>query len=375
LQVLPALGSPTGAAGGVERGTVDVAKALVAAGWRAVVASEGGPLVRELVRVGATHVTLPLASKNPFVMAGNVGRLRQVIAAEGVDIVHARSRAPAWSAEKAAHKEGVHFVTTFHGTYGAASGMKRFYNAVMTRGERVIAISQFIAEHMRDVYRIDGARVRVIHRGVDLASFDPARVSQERVIKLATQWRLPEDRRIVMLPARLSRWKGQGLLLQALALLQRRDLFTLLVGVGQGSSALREEIEGQIVRLGLGDSLRLIDDCRDMPAAYMLADVVVAPSTQPEAFGRTVTEAQAMGRPVVAADHGGARETVIPGVTGWLAAPGDAADWAAAIDHAISLAPDERRELSRNAIANVRAHFTNEVMCAQTLAVYRELVG
>lgn len=375
MQVLPALGSASGAAGGVERGTVDVAKALVAAGWHAIVASEGGPLARELDRVGAQHVTLPLASKNPFVMRKNVGRLRELIAAEGVDIVHARSRAPAWSAERAAKNEGVHFVTTFHGTYGAKSPFKRAYNAVMTRGERVIAISHFIADHMRTTYKIDETRIRVIHRGVEIAHFDPARVSQERVIQLAAGWRLPDDRRIVMLPARLSRWKGQGLLLDAMAKLGRRDLFALLVGVGSGSDNLRDELEAQILRLGLGDSVRLIDDCRDMPAAYMLADVVVAPSTQPEAFGRTVTEAQAMGRPVVAADHGGARETVIVGVTGWLATPGDADDWAAAIDHAVSLSPAAREALSRDAIDNVRAHFTNDVMCAQTIDVYRELVG
>ncbi|HEU0071953.1 MAG TPA: glycosyltransferase, partial [Alphaproteobacteria bacterium] len=235
LQVLPALGSANGAAGGVERGTVDVAKALVAAGWNAIVASEGGPLARELDRVGAKHVTLPLASKNPFVMRKNVGRLRDVIAAQGVDIVHARSRAPAWSAEAAAKKEGVHFMTTFHGTYGAKSPLKRAYNAVMTRGERVIAISEFIADHIRATYKIDEARIRVIHRGVEVAHFDPARVSQERIIQLAAGWRLPEDRRIVMLPARLSRWKGQGLLLEAIAKLGRRDLFALFVGVGSGS--------------------------------------------------------------------------------------------------------------------------------------------
>jgi glycosyltransferase involved in cell wall biosynthesis len=375
LQVLPALGSATGAAGGVERGTVDVAKALVAAGWNAVVASEGGPLARELDRVGAKHVTLPLASKNPFVMRQNVGRLRALIAAEGVDIVHARSRAPAWSAEAAAKREGAHFVTTFHGAYGSGSPLKRAYNAVMTRGERVIAISHFIAIHMRDTYKTDAQRIRVIHRGVEIAHFDPARVSQERIIQLAAAWRLPEDRRIVMLPARLSRWKGHGLLLEAMARLGRRDLFALFVGVGSGSESLREELEAQIVRHGLGASVRLIDDCRDMPAAYMLADVVVAPSTQPEAFGRTVTEAQAMGRPVIAADHGGARETVIPDVTGWLATPGDAADWAAAIDHAVSLGLDAREELAHAAIANVRANFTNEVMCARTIDVYRELVG
>ena len=371
LQVLPALGT----AGGVERGTVDVAKALVAAGWRAVVASQGGPLVREHERAGATHVTLPLASKSPLVMLKNIDRLRAVIAEQAIDIVHARSRAPAWSAEAAAKRAGVHFLTTFHGNYSIGTPLKRLYNAVMTRGERVIAISEFIADHMVRTYRVAPEKIRVIQRGVDISQFDPARVSQERIIKLANQWRLPEERHILLLPGRLSPWKGHEVLIEALARLRRKDLFVILLGVGAGSSKLREELEGAIVRARVEDSVRLIDECRDMPAAYMLADVVIAPSTRPEAFGRIAIEAQAMGRPIITTDHGGGRETVITGSTGVLVAPSDAGALATAIAQIIALDGAARDQLGRQAIAHVRAHFTNDVMCAATLAVYDELLA
>lgn len=371
LQVLPALGS----AGGVERGTVDVAKALIGAGWRAFVASEGGPFVREIERAGGVHFTLPLASKSPWVMMKNISRLQALITEHAIDIVHARSRAPAWSAEAAAKRAGVHFLTTFHGTYSLDLPFKRLYNAVMTRGERVIAISDFIADHMERTYRTDPAKIRVIHRGVDIHQFDPARVSQERIVALAGQWRLPEERHIVLLPGRLSSWKGQDVLIEALARLRRKDLFGILVGVGSGSSTLRSEIEGAIVRQSLEDSVRLIDECHDMPAAYMLADVVVAPSTRPEAFGRTVVEAQAMGRPIIAADHGGARETIVPDVTGILVPPRDAGALGAAIARMVALDNAARDQLGRQAIAHVRGRFTNDLMCASTLAVYDELLG
>lgn len=370
LQVLPALG----VAGGVERGTVDIAKALCAAGWRAIVASEGGPLVREIERAGGLHVTLPLASKSPFVMRKNVGRLQALIEEHGVDIVHARSRAPAWSAQAAAKRTGAHFITTFHGTYGIGHPLKRLYNAVMTRGERVIAISEFIADHIQQNYRTDPAKIRVIHRGVDVNQFDPARVSPERMVRLAGMWRLPEDRHIVLLPGRLSTWKGQDVLVEAIARLRRKDIFAVLVGVGNGSGALRAELEGAILRAGVEDSVRLIDECRDMPAAYMLADVVVAPSTRPEAFGRVATEAQAMGRPVIASGHGGARETIVADKTGLLVPPGDSAALATAIADIIALDAESRELLGRQAMAHVRGHFTNDVMCAATLALYHDVL-
>ncbi len=371
FQVLPALG----AEGGVERGTVEIAGAITDAGGRAIVASAGGPLVHSLTRVGAEHLTLPLDSKNPWVMHFNVDRLAAIIAAEGVDIVHARSRAPAWSAYAAARRTGRHFVTTFHGTYGDRTRLKRWYNAIMTRGERVIAISTFIATHARQVYGVPAQRLRVIHRGVDLGLFDPAQVRPDRVVTLAGQWRLPDGVPVVMLPGRLTRWKGQTVFLEAAARLGRRDVRFLLVGSDQGRGEYRNELERLVERHGLGGIVRFADHCPDMPAAYMLSDVVVSASTDPEAFGRVIVEAQALGRPVIATDHGGARETVIPGETGWLVPPGDADALAAAIDRALAVDADTRRHLAERAMANVRARFSKETMCAKTLDVYEEVLG
>lgn len=370
LQVLPALG----AQGGVERGTVEMARAIVAAGGRAVVASAGGPLEHQLKRAGAEHVTLPLDSKNPVVVYKNVGRLIQVIRDNKVDIVHARSRAPAWSAFYAAKRTGAHLVTTFHGTYGTSGPLKKAYNAIMTRGERVIAISAFIAGHIRKVYGTPPSRIRTIHRGVDMESFDPAQVSAEREIKLATAWRLDEGLPVVMLPGRLTRWKGQAVFLDAIAKLGRDDIRAVLVGSDQGRTEYRAELESQVQRHGLGGVVRMVDHCDDMPAAYMLSDVVVSASLDPEAFGRVVVEGQAMGRPVVATDHGGARETVLEGETGWLVPPNDVDAMADAIRRVLALSPNDRAKLALKAVGHVRDNFSTAAMCAKTLEVYDEVL-
>lgn len=371
LQVLPAL-----VTGGVERGTVDMAVALAEAGWTAIVASEGGPMVRELTRAGATHVTLPLASKNPLTIRSNALKLAELIATHQVDIVHARSRAPAWSAWIAAQATGAHYVTTFHGTYNLGwFGLKQKYNAVMTRGEKVIAISDFIAEHARRVYGLEAERVRVVHRGIDMARFDPARVSPERIIQLAQKWRLPDGYQVIMLPGRLTRWKGQAVLIEALALLGRHDVRCLLVGSDQGRTGYREELVELVKRRDLTDVVHLVDECNDMPAAYMLTDVVVSASTDPEAFGRIAVEGQAMGRPVIATAHGATDETVLPGRTGWLTAPGDPQALAQALDRFLALSAEERGLMAQDAMDFVRSKFSKESMCASTLDVYREVLG
>jgi glycosyltransferase involved in cell wall biosynthesis len=308
-------------AGGVERGTIEVAAALVASGWSSWVASEGGPMVRELQKIGAHHVVLPLASKNPITMRRNVGRLADLIRRSGIDIVHARSRAPAWSAAAAARRTGCHLVTSFHNIYGAGTALRRWYNSVMGRGERVIAISQFVADNAVELYDVNPQRLRVVHRGVDIERFDPANVFAERVVSLAREWRLPDAVPVIMLPGRLTRWKGQLDLVEALARLARRDIRCLLVGSDEGKLGYRREIEDRIRRHRLENVVGIVDHCPDMPAAYMLADVVVSASNRPEGFGRVAIEAQAMGRPVIATGHGGARETIVDGVTGWLAPP------------------------------------------------------
>ena len=371
LQVLPALG----AAGGVERGTVEVAEAIVRAGGRALIASAGGPLRREAERAGAVHFELPLDSKNPFVIRANIDRLQALIEKESVDLVHARSRAPAWSAWPAARRTGRHFVTTFHGTYGAVNWIKRRYNSIMTKGDLVIAISAFIAGHIRQNYGVPATRIRIVHRGVDLGRFDPKSVTAERVVTLANAWRLTDGWPVVMLPGRLTRWKGQTVFLEAIARLGRSDLRAVLVGGAEGRHNFRAELENQIARLKLEHVVRLVDHCNDMPAAYMLADVVVSASIEPEAFGRVVAEAQAMGRPVVATDHGGAKECVLPGTTGWLVAPNDPAALAEAIRVALALKPDARSAIAARAVDHIRANFSKQAMCAKTLAVYDEVLN
>lgn len=369
LQVLPSL-----VTGGAERGTIEIAGAIVADGGTAIVASEGGPLENDLRRVGALHLKLPAASKNPLVMYRNVARLEQVINAYNVDIVHARSRAPAWSARAACERTGRHFITTFHAPYNFSNALKKRYNQIMAEGERVIAISEFVAEHVRQHYSVDRARLRVIHRGIDIARFDPDRVSAERMIQLSTRWRLPDGVPLILMPGRLTRWKGQTVLLQALAQLSGLDYRCVLVGSDQGRSGYRRELEGLIASLGIGGRTSIMDECNDMPAAYMLSDVVVSASTDPEGFGRIVGEAQAMGRPVVASDHGGAREQIIADRTGFLFPSGDPAALAAALHRALTLAPDARARLHDGAIARVRSEFTKDLMCARTLGIYREVL-
>jgi glycosyltransferase involved in cell wall biosynthesis len=370
LQVVPEL-----VTGGVERGTIDIAEALAAAGARAYVASAGGPMETALKRAGVEHFTLPANSKNLAVMARNVGRLQAIIEAHDIDIVHARSRAPAWSAYFAAKRTGRPFVTTFHGTYGAQNAVKRWYNRVMTKGARTIAISQFIANHVRNTYGLDPDRLVMIRRGVDIAIFDPQAVAPGRFIPMTQKWRLPDGVPVVMLPGRLTRWKGQQVFIDAIARLGRKDICAVMLGSDQGRHAYREELEDQIREKDLGAVLRLVDEAADMPAALMLADVVVSASTDPEAFGRVIAEAGAMGRPVIASDHGGAREQVIAEETGWLVPPGDADALAAAIERAITIDKAARERMSAAAIARVRENFSKTAMCEATLALYREVAA
>jgi glycosyltransferase involved in cell wall biosynthesis len=368
LQVLPRL-----IVGGAERGTVDVAAAIRQAGGNPIVASEGGPMIRELDRSKALHIKLPLAPKNPYTIWRNAGRLARIIRKHRVDIIHARSRAPAWSALWAAERTGIPFVTTYHDTYRAESALKQRYNAVMARGARVIAISEFVADHLRATYDLGPDVLRTIPRGVDLTRFSPDRVPAERKVKLMHDWTLPDDQPIILMPARLSRKKGHMVLVEALARLGRTDFCCLMVGDDGRETSYRRDLLRLISARGLNGVVRLISQTADMPAAYSLADVVVAPSIEPEGFGRVPVEAQAMGRPVVASDLGGFRETIINGVTGLLFAPGDPSHLAGALTAALDLNEDQRTDLAAECIANIRSAFTRERMCAATLSVYREL--
>jgi len=369
LQVLPELRS-----GGVERGTIEIARAIVQAGGKAIVASSGGPMASMLAHVGALHIKLPLKHKNPLSLWLNSRRLERVIREHKVDIIHARSRAPAWSAWLAAQNTGCRFITTFHGTYGLQNEWKKKYNSIMTRGERVIAISHFIADHIKQNYEIDAAKIRIIHRGVDLKVFTPLNHSLLRLVELTKEWRLPESMPLILFPGRITRWKGQDVFLRALAALPHRHFFAVLLGDDKGHENYRGELEQAIKELGLEGHVRIASHTHHITEAYRLARVVVATSIEPEAFGRVVLEAQAMGRPVIATNHGGPMETVIPDTTGWLVTPGNVEQLSQRIQQALTMDDKMLEWMSEQAIHN-SYNFSLDMMSARTIDVYKELLS
>ncbi|MBN8530637.1 MAG: glycosyltransferase family 4 protein [Alphaproteobacteria bacterium] len=370
LQVLPAMKS-----GGVERGTIEIAGAISRAGWTSLVASEGGPLVRQLVYVKAEHLELPLATKSPLGIWNNAGLLEQVIREYKVSLIHARSRAPAWSAYIAAKRTGIPFVTTFHGVYKTEGFGKKWYNGVMLRGNRVITTSQFITEHVLETYQPPVEKLRLIPRGVDGHIFHPAVTSPHRLTELVKQWRVPDDVPVLLMPGRITRWKGHELMIEALKELKNERFLCLFVGDGEQHPKYRKELEDKILDAGLGEKIRFVGATPFIAEAYMLAHAVACPSIEPEAFGRVAVEAQAMGRPVIATAHGGAMETVVDGATGWLVTPGDPLALAEALRNALKLSEEQRANMGLAAMQHVHANFSADLMCDRTMMVYEELLN
>lgn len=379
LQVIPDLD-----AGGAERTTIDIAEALARIGARALVATEGGRLVGELHAKGGLWLPFPARTKNPLSMLLNVGRLLRIIRSERVAIVHARSRAPAWSALAAARATGCGFVTTYHGSYAGKSAPKVLYNSVMARGDVVIANSHYTADLIRQQHRPAAGSIRVIHRGTDLSAFSASAVTPDRVERMRRSWLVAPDQKVVLLAARLTGWKGQRVLIDAAAILVRRglrDAAFILAGDPQGREAYVKELDEQIAQNGLTGIVRRVGHVADMQAAFLAANVVTVPSTEPEAFGRVAVEAQAMGTPVVVSELGAVPETVLspPEVrpelrTGWRVSPGDATALAEAVEVALALRPSARDALAERARRHVETHFSLERMVADTLDVYAALV-
>ena len=369
LQVIPSL-----YAGGVEQSCLDVAGAIERAGGTAIVASSGGPLVEDLRRIGVRHVDLPLDSRNPLIIRVNVERLAELVREYHVDLVHARSRTVAWSAHLACERTRVPLVTTVHILYEDDNPLARGFNAVMARGERVIAISGYVAEQMRNSFGVGTDRLRVVPRGIDLGRFSPAKVDPDRLAIVARAWNLEDGDPVILMPARLRRGKGHEVLLTALGHFGDQPFRCQLVGASGRRATYRQDLERWTERAGLSSRVAISDYCADMPAAYMLSDVVVVPSTAPEAFGRVIVEAQAMGRPVVASDIGALRELVRPGETGWLVPPGDPTALAGAIQAALALNPDQRAALAERSMTHAATHFRVDAMTDGVLTIYRELL-
>ena len=372
LQVLPELGQ-----GGVELGTIQIAEALSKEGIKNYVASAGGHMEHQLKQLGVEHIKLPLKSKNPLTIYKNAQILAQIIKKKGINIVHARSRAPAWSAYFAAKKAGVHFITTFHGTYGLGPwGIKKPYNKIMTMGERVIVISSHIKKHVMENYRIAENKLEFIHRCVDVEKFNPDEVNSERLRSTIEQYNLPTDKKLILLIGRLTHWKGQELLIDALAKIKdRNDFHCVFTGDDQGRTKYTEGLLEKIKQYDMTECFTFIRHTNDVPALMKACDIVVSASIEPEAFGRIAAEGEAMGKIVLASNIGGSLDNLKDGVTGRHFISGDADDLAQKLVWALDISTDEQQKIAQAARNFVKENFTKQIMCDKTLTVYRNLVN
>lgn len=376
LQVVPELET-----GGAEVTTWEMTEAIVKAGGRALIASEGGALSTAIEKAGGEIFNLPVASKNPFTMWANIGRLAQLMRDENVDLIHGRSRAPCWSSLLAARRLERPYLATYHSKVHETPRLKVFYNSVMTRGRLTIANSHFTAARIFQVHGICETALRVIPRGCDPDALDRTRFSNADIKHKRAQWGVPASAFVIICPARLTSWKGQHILLQALHKLKPDTApYVVCVGDAQGRDDYVDTLKAIAKRADMQERLVLAGHENDMPSAYAAADLAVMPSTIAEPFGRTTIEAQAASLPVIASNAGGFRETVIAkaadaGGSGFLVTPEHSEDLAVAIDAILAMSAAERAKLGENGRANVLENYTRTAMCHRTLQVYRELVG
>ena len=364
LQLVPELN-----AGGVEGTTLEVAQALIAEGHGAHVISAGGRLEDELLSMGGILHKADIGSKNLFTVFRRIRLLRAIIHEHKIDIVHARSRAPAWPAFHAARIEGVAFLTTYHGIYNSNSKLKTYYNSVMAKGVHIIANSEYTKAHIIKTHGTAAEKITAIARGVDMEKFDPAYISTKEILAQRNRWGVSPEQKVVLLPGRLTRWKGQLVAIEALAHLPQ-DCALILLGDAQGRDDFVAEIESKAKKLGVTPRLIKAGHSRDVPTALAAADVVISASTDPEAFGRVAAEAQAMEKPVVATAHGGALESVVDKKTGFLVTPSDAKALAEGIGKALAWKTYD----GPAARARISAHFSTKSLQAKTLAVYNDLL-
>jgi glycosyltransferase involved in cell wall biosynthesis len=371
LQVVPELN-----AGGVERTTIEIAEALRAKGHIAHVASQGGRMEDELRHTDGVLHKLPIGSKNPLLLRPNTKALITIIKQHKIDIVHARSRAPAWASKAAAQATGIPFLTTYHGIYNARSRLKRRYNAVMAKGDLVIANSHFTKSHIMQEHGIADEKIVVIPRGVDLDIFDPAKLSAPAVKDMRQSWGVKTKTPLILLPGRLTRWKGQGVAIEALSLLVKsgEDAHLVLLGDAQGRDDYVQELKSSADRFGIAHNITFAEHTRDMPTAYGAADIVIIPSTDPEAFGRVAIEAGAMLNPVIASDHGGTKETMIDGQSGFLAPPADPQALADALSKTVKLTAPQKAKNARLTRARITKHYSTQSLQSATLGVYQRLL-
>ena len=375
LQVIPKLGY-----GGAETGCYDIAHYLAEKDCRSYIATSGGELLKFVKKNKVGILKIPVQTKNPLLIILNAIILSLFIVFKKINIVHARSRAPAWSCYFACLLTNTNFVTTFHGTYNFKSKLKKFYNSIMLRSKLTIAGSNFIFNHINENYSEylkKKRKLRVIFRGINIDYFNQKNISILKQEKLKKEWNLEPNKFTILMPGRLTYWKGQEKFIEALNILIEDYNITnfqaILLGSDQGRKVYTKKLFSLVERYGLTKKLKFISHCKEMPLAYSLADVVVSASTEPEAFGRVAVESQAMGKPIIASNIGGSKETVLNKKSGFLYKHDDPRDLAKNLNGVIQLSQEELKLIGNEGRKNVTKKFDVEVMCDSNLREYKKL--
>ena len=376
LQVIPKLGY-----GGAETGCYDLAHYLHENNCTSFIATSGGDLIKFIDKKKVKLFRLPVHSKNPLIIIFNTFALVFIILVNGISIVHARSRAPAWSCFLATKITRKKFVTTFHGTYNFNNSIKKFYNSIMVRSNLIIAGSNFIFSHINKNYsRYLGAKKKllVIFRGINVDYFDPSTTTETQEKQLLIDWQIDKSKKIILLPGRLTSWKGQVSFIEALSLVNKELGYDSFYGVILGSDQGRNVYKKKIIRLveqhRLTNQLKFIEHCKNMPVAYKISDLIVSASIEPESFGRVAVEAQSMKKPILASDIGGSNETVENGKTGFLFEAGNPVSLSNKILEILKLDESTLKSMGNEGRKNIIKKFNVEKMCFSTYSEYKKLI-
>ena len=377
LQVIPKLGF-----GGAETGCYDLAHYLPEQNCKSFIATSGGELIKFVRKEKVKIFKISVQSKNPIIIFFNSIILSFIILFNNIDIVHARSRAPAWSCVLACFITRRKFVTTFHGTYNFKSTIKLFYNSIMVKSKLIIAGSNFIFNHINENYQkyLDSKnKLLVIFRGINLDFYNSKNISQKKKNDLILEWKINTDKFIFLLPGRLTNWKGQEIFIEALNILiedyNNLDFFAIILGSDQGRNVYRKKLVNLVERYNLNNKVKFTDHCKEMPLAYSIANVVVSSSIEPEAFGRVAVEAQAMQKPIIASNIGGSKETILNEKSGFLYKFDDPRELAKVLNKVMNFDKDTLNSIGNEGRKNVSKKFDVEKMCQTTFTEYKKLLN
>ncbi len=377
LQVIPKLGY-----GGAETGCFDIAHYLFENNCSSFLITNGGPLTKFINKKKVKYIRLPVNSKNPIIMLLNTILISVIVFFYNIDIIHARSRAPAWSCFLASKITRKKFVTTFHGTYNFKSKIKKFYNSVMLRSDLVIAGSNFIFSHIKENYKEylnNSKKFLVIFRGINIDYFDASTIFTEDEDKLFKSWNLEVEKKTILLPGRITEWKGHEMFIEAMnkinIQLGHKSFKAVILGSDQGRDLYKKKLIRLVEQYRMNDQIKFVDHCENMPLAYKISDLIVSTSIEPEAFGRIAVEAQSMEKPIIASNLGGSKETIVNNKTGILFDAGDSDDLSKKIIEFFNFDKSTIEQMGKEGRKNVSAKFNVEKMCFSTYSEYKKLIN